>query len=28
VIWPYGVMLAVQRIVDVELLVTHKPTTY
>jgi hypothetical protein len=24
VIWPHGVMLAVQRIVDVELLVTHK----
>jgi hypothetical protein len=26
VIWPHSVMLAVQRIVDVELLATHKPT--
>jgi hypothetical protein len=26
VIWPHGVMLAVQRIVDVELIATHKPT--
>jgi hypothetical protein len=28
VLWPHGVMLALQRIVDVELLATHKPTRY
>ena len=28
VIWPHAVMLAVQRIVDIELLATHKPTRY
>ena len=28
VIWPHDVMLAVQRIVDVEQLATHKPTRY
>jgi hypothetical protein len=28
VIWPHDVMLAVQRIVDVELLAAHKPTRY